>query len=202
MKELTQKQQAILEYISEFVKEKGYAPSYQDIANSFKFASVASVRTHLELLEKKGFIKREGRARGIQILKNPFKDNIPILGIIAAGKPNFAFEEDLGTIMEIPGIQYRANRFALKVKGLSMKNAGILDGDYAVIQKDLSPKNGDIAAVLINEEVTLKRVYFEDEQVILKPENELFQNIVLSKRNFQDQAKLLGKFIALIRDVK
>ncbi|MFA5880060.1 MAG: transcriptional repressor LexA [Candidatus Margulisiibacteriota bacterium] len=202
MKELTIKQKAILEYIIQFVKDKSYAPSYEDIARFFKFSSVASVRTHLELLEKKGVIKREGRARGIQILKNPIKEQIPILGAIAAGNLNFSLEEDLGTIMEIPGLKYQEGRFALKVKGLSMKNAGILDGDYAIIEKNLKVNNGDIVAVLVGEEATLKRIYFEKEKVILKPENSLFDDIILSENDFYEQVQLLGKFIALIRSTK
>ncbi len=199
MKLLTEKQQAILEYLIQFVKENGYSPSYEDIAGFFKFSSVASVRTHLELLEKKGFIKREGRARGIQLLKKPEEKSIPILGTIAAGNPTLAIEENLGTIIELPGLQYQDGRFALKVKGYSMKNAGIFDNDYAIIQRNCRVLNGDIAAVLIEDEVTLKRIFFEKEQIILKPENPDFQNIILKSKEFQ--VALVGKFIALIREL-
>lgn len=200
MANLTVRQKEVLEYISSFIDKEGYAPSYQDIASFFNFSSVASVRTHLELLEKKGYIKRQGKARSIKVLRKLHSETIPILGHIAAGQPIAGIEDDLGTIQDLEVLKYDPERFALKIKGDSMKNAGILNGDIAIIQKGLRVSNHDIAAVAIEGAATLKRIYFEDQAVRLKAENEFYDDIIITADQFDSY--IIGKYIALIRDIK
>jgi len=198
MKTLTKTQQKIFDFICYFTKKEGYPPSYSEIASQFGYSSDGTVRSHLELLEKKGYIKRHGKARGVKILKFPEKKHIPILGKIAAGTPMTAIEDFVGTLDDIHELQYKDGRIALVIKGDSMIDAGIWDGDIAIIQTGTSITNGQIGAVIVNnDDVTLKRVYFEKDQVRLKPENKHYQDLILDKHNYN--TRILGKYIALIR---
>jgi repressor LexA len=198
MEKLTILQKNVFTFICDFVKDAGFPPSYSEIAKHFSFKSDGTVRTYLEHLEKKGYIQRLGKARGIKILF-PFAESIPILGAIAAGNPIDAIEDYIGTISDIASLHYQNDRFALKVKGESMIEAGIQDGDLAIIQRNTTIKNGDIAAVLIEDEATLKTIYFEQDIIRLQPENRSYTPITLKKGTFN--ARFLGKYIALVREV-
>lgn len=197
MKPLTRLQQDVFDFICIYKDENGFPPSYSDIGKHFNFSSDGTVRTYLEHLEKKGFIKRFGKARGIQILKAEAPSAIPIIGTIAAGPLRLAIDDHIGTIADIKGLQKRDGRFALQVNGDSMRDAGILNGDYAIIQQGVQVLNGQIAAILVDNEATLKRVYYEKDRIRLQPENSDYDCLYLNKNHFD--ATLIGRYIALIR---
>jgi repressor LexA len=197
---LTVLQERVFRFICDFADENGFPPSYSDIAGKFQFSSDGTVRTYLEHLEKKGFIQRLGKARGLKILKPLASKSIPILGKIPAGHFKQALEDPLGTVDELPELQGSDGRFALKVSGDSMKDAGILDGDLAIVQTNVPVHNGQIAAVAVQGgEVTLKRVYFEKDRVRLQPENEFYEPLYIQRTDFE--AKVIGRYIALVRKV-
>jgi len=190
-------QEKVFRFICTFQKENGFPPSYGDISKSFQFSSDGTVRTYLEHLEKKGFIKRSGNARSLSILKRLEPDGIPILGKIAAGTPTLAQEEAIGIVQELPQLQQTEGRFALEIQGDSMKDAGILNGDLAIIQTGVPIYNAQIAAVMIDGHATLKRIYYEKDRVRLQPENEFYTPSYINRDTFN--ASLVGRYIALIR---
>ncbi len=197
-KPLTRLQKKVFDFICEFAQEEGFPPSYQDIAQKFEFSSDGTVRTYLEHLENKGYIQRLGKARGLKILKFSIKNAIPILGKVAAGGLQAALEDPSGTIEDtLPELKSKEGRFALRVNGDSMKNAGILSGDLAIIQMGAPVTNGQIAVVIYEEEATLKRIYFEKDQVRLQPENDDYAPIIIERRDFEKA--VCGRYIALIR---
>ncbi len=192
-------QEKVYHFICDFASKNGFPPSYSDIAETFQFSSDGTVRTYLEHLERKGYIERLGKARGIRILKPLVQDSIPILGHITAGALKPVVEDPIGHVNELPELQSKEGRFALKVSGDSMKDAGILDGDLAIVQTNVPVHNGQIAAVSINGESTLKRIYFEKDRVRLQPENEFYEPIYILRSDFE--AKVIGRYIALVRKV-
>ena len=150
-------------------------------------------------MKKKGFIKRLGKARGIQILKGLAKPGIPVLGQIAAGQPIDVQDNALGTIQDLTLFEENEQKFALKIRGDSMINVGIMDGDLVLIQQGVHINNSEIAAVALDDGATLKRIYFEKKQVILKAENDLYEPMVVSKDHYN--LALIGKYVGLIRTV-
>ena len=195
---LTKSQQKVFDYIAAFIDDNGFSPSYGDISQRFNFSSDGTVRTYLEHLENKGYIKRNGKARSIIIIKNQ-KKTIPILGQISAGPTKDAIEDKIGSVDEISLLYKTKNRFALKINGDSMINAGIHNNDIAIIEKHCSIKQNDIVAIMIENEATLKRIQFDNNFVILIPENDNYEKTTLSKEHFDIQ--LIGKFVGLIREL-
>jgi len=193
---LTKLQTKVFEFICDFAGEEGFPPSYQEIAKQFQFSSDGTVRTYLEHLEKKGYIQRLGKARGIKILKRS-ANVIPIVGQIAAGTLTQAIEDPIGVVTELPQLQAKEGRFALKVKGDSMIGACIEEGDIAIIQTGVTIQNGQIAAVMYDGDATLKRVFIESTCIRLQPENEKYEPIYLNRSAFE--SAVCGKMIALIR---
>lgn len=196
---LSSSQQKVFDYLVRFLAENGYPPSYSEIASQFGFKSDGTVRTYLDHLEAKGFISRAGHARGIRLLKVPEADSIPIVGRIAAGEPILATENIIGTLADLQPLSPKDGRFALTISGDSMKDAGILNGDIAIIQRGSDVRNGQIAAVMISSHATLKRVYFEKDRIRLQPENEDYSPTYISRSEYD--AQILGRFIALVRQV-
>ncbi len=195
METLSHRQQAVYDYICHFQATEGYPPTYQDIAKAFKFSSTATVRTYLEYLEKKGYIERIGKARGIKI-KNTTHSQTPIIGKISAGNPIYATENISGSIQELAIVQHKTNRFALTVQGDSMINAGIHHHDIAIIEQTKEIKNNDIVAICIDDEATLKRLEITKSTYILKPENENYSPITINK---SENSKIIGKLTGVIR---
>lgn len=219
-KELTDRQKEILEFIASFLKDKGYPPTIREICSNFNISSTFGVKRHLEALQKKGYISIDGNAsRAIRILNRTFDNSsetflidsykgseftdhsqilrIPVLGKIAAGSPMFA-EQNIEDIIELPKIRNKVDKncFALKVKGDSMINAGILENDLVVINPGISPKNGDIVAALIEDTATLKRFFLFTDYIELKPENEYYKSIYLNKN---DLFSIIGKAVLVLR---
>lgn len=197
---LTPKQKQILEFIEGFIKENDYAPSYREIAEYFGFSSVATVAEHVDNLKTKGYLANDDGYRSLRVVgvavegDSVFAGNVPLLGAIQAGKPIEAVRTS--ETLEIPRDMMSNNVFALRVKGDSMKDDGILDGDYVVVEPCQSPKNGDIVVALINkDEVTLKRFYREKDHIRLQPANANFKPIRVKKVSIQGKVRgVIRKF--------
>ena len=191
MVRLTERQKEILGFIEEYVREYGVAPSIRDIAARFGI-QVRAVADHLKALERKGYIERlPGRSRGIILKKSP--NSIPLLGFIPAGKLTLTDEVFDEYLSIDPSLFGTGEIFALRVRGDSMIGDHIVDGDIVFIRRQDSVKNGEIAAVLVDGEVTLKRVYFKKGKIILQPSNPEMEPIEV------DDAKILGVFVGLLR---
>ena len=205
MKNLTDKQIEIYKFIVAWQTDNGYPPTQAEIRDHFQFGSLNSVKSHLLLIEKKGYIHLNcGKARGIQLTLSPElsirqqAESIPLLGSIAAGVPIWA-EQNFEDRLPIPPALFGGGElFALHVLGDSMTGAGINNGDIAIIQRRDCVENGEIAAVLIGQEATLKRVYLSSKSLILKAENPAFEDLKydVSKRDF---IRILGRYQGIVR---
>lgn len=195
MNKLTEKQKKVLEFITNFIQQYYYGPSYKDIASAFNFASDGTVRTYLEHLEKKGYIQRKGKARSITLIHNPF--DIPVLGNIQAGEPIDRIENIENTLHDFASLNHSEHKFALKIKGNSMINAGILDGDIAIIEQNIPINQMDIVAISLENQATLKRYKKEKDSITLLPENPNFKPIIVPKNK---TSIILGKCVGILRD--
>ena len=197
---LTDRQKQIYEFVSVTVREKGYAPSIPEIGQRFKIASTRGVFDHLQALERKGYIKRVGK-RAIEIVSQsgrsalPQAKEIPIVGRVRAGAPVLAEENIEGFLTVGNEIARGTETFALKVKGDSMIDDGILEGDHVIIRQQRTAENGDIVCALIGNEATLNRFQRKGNQIILKPANPKYEPIIVSKGEF----RILGKATGVIR---
>lgn len=195
MEPLTKKQQQILEYIDLFITNNGYSPSYRELASNFNLSSVATVAEHINSLRNKGYLDcKSKQARSITLTTN---DNIsiPFLGFIAAGLPIEAVQTN--ETLDIPKDMSGKNVFALKVKGDSMIDDGILNGDYVIIEQSNIARNGDIVVALLNKnEVTLKRFYKRNNYIYLQPANKKYKPIKTKDVEIQGTVKgVIRKFI-------
>lgn len=194
---LTKKQSEILSFIKNFIETNDYSPSYREIAKALNLSSVATIAEYVNVLNQKGYLNKEGSsARSIQL--TPTWDerlfDIPLMGIIAAGKPIEAIRTN--ETIEIPRDMTGHNVFALRVQGDSMIDDGILDGDFVIIERTNSPKNGDIVVALIDQDnVTLKRFYKEKRRIRLQPANKNYKPIYTKKAIVQGRLKgVIRKF--------
>jgi repressor LexA len=198
MKGLTQRQREVFDFIREYIRHNRYPPSIRDIATSFGF-SVKGSYDHMKALEKKGFIKcHVNRSRAIEIMRDADADreevaSVPLLGNVAAGKPLLA-EENLQGYVQVPASSLSSStHFALQVKGDSMKDAGIFDGDTVVVAQQSTADNGDIVVAMVDDAVTLKRFYVEKNRVRLKAENPKYPPL------YTQNVRILGKLAFLMR---
>ena len=185
MKEITDRQKQVLTFISEFTEENSYPPTIRDISDHFSI-TLRAVQDHISALQKKGYLSQsQKRARSIKVLsdirdKEPelFVGKVPVLGTVAAGKPLLS-EENLDGYVNLtePFVKPGKSYFALRVRGQSMVNAGILDGDLAIVEQASTAVDGQIIVAVIDDAITLKRYYKEAERVRLQPENPDFQAI-------------------------
>lgn len=194
------KQKEILEYLKSQIINRGYPPAVREICEAVKLKSTSSVHSHLETLERNGYIRRDpSKPRAIEIIDDEFNltrrelVNVPIIGTITAGQPILAVE-NIETYFPIPS-EYMPNEetFMLKVKGESMVNVGIFDGDKILVQKQTTASNGDIVVALIDDSVTVKTFYKEKGYYRLQPENDTMEPIIVPELN------ILGKVIGLFR---
>ena len=197
---ISAKQKEILEYIKDQIINRGFPPSVRDICAAVKLKSTSSVHSHLEALEKNGYIRRDpAKPRTIEIVDDSFNItrrelvSVPIIGTITAGQPILAVENIEG-YFPIPS-EYMPNEqtFMLKVKGESMINAGIFDGDKILVRQQNTARNGDPVVALIDDSVTVKTFYKESDHIRLQPENDSMEPIILH------DVKILGKVIGLFR---
>jgi len=194
--DLTRRQKDCLEAIKEHIQEYGYPPTWQELAKKMGVKQNRTVQKHLEALRSKGYVKiLRGKARGIYPADfSPIK-RIPVLGEVTAGKPIFAQENILGYLPvnceEVPW----EDAFFLKVKGDSMKEAGILDGDYALVKPQPTANKGEIVVALVNDEATVKYFYPEKNKITLKPANQAYEPIsVTADEDFRIVGKVVGIF--------
>lgn len=197
MKNLTERQRIILDYLEKYMQEKHYAPTIREVADNFRM-SIKGAYDHLKALEKKAFLRLgENRSRSIELLGKSFDHSpmteLPLLGSVAAGKPIFA-EENFESTVYVPSTMISKGRcFALKVRGDSMINAGILNDDVAVIEQRSVAENGDIVVAMIEDSVTLKRFFREKGRIKLAAENPDYAPI------FTQDVRVLGKLRGIIR---
>mgnify|MGYP004618457435 CR=1 FL=1 len=193
MQELSKMQQRIYDFIQKSVQEQGYPPSVREIGEAVGLSSPSTVHFHLKNLEKAGYIEKSaGKGRTLTLTHAEQKNQIPVVGNVAAGAPILAQEciEDYITF-DVGGQE--SEYFALRVRGWSMKNAGILPGDLVIVHKQDNVHSGEIVVALIGEEATVKRLQRQNGEVWLLPENEDYDPIDGS------EAQLLGRVFAVIR---
>lgn len=198
---LYKRQKQIIEFISQYIQMNNCSPTLQDIADAMELSSLATVHEHLQTLEKKGIIKRyDGAVRGIELLDNSFSAalqgiELPVIGYIAAGEPIEAIENDLSTITVSPDLVSKVKRcYVLQVRGDSMINEGIFDGDFVIIQHQDTANNGDIVVALLeNQFATLKTFFREqDNKVRLQPANPNMDPIIVNASEVTIQGKVTG----------
>jgi len=201
---LTKKQRKTLDFVTTFIEEKGYSPSYREIANGLKLSSVATVAQHIDTLVEKGFLEKGNNSARSLIPVDEIEASInepgvglPILGLIAAGSPIETIAGHKETL-EVPAFMVGTkNSYVLQVKGQSMIEDGIHDGDYVVVQEKEVPSNGDTVVALINGgEATLKRYYKESNRIRLQPANSTMEPIYVDAKT---PIKIQGVLIGLIR---
>ena len=200
---ISKKQLEILEYIKSQILERGFPPAVREICEAVNLKSTSSVHSHLETLEKNGYIRRDPtKPRAIEILDDSFNltrremVNVPIVGQVAAGEPMLA-QENIENYFPIP-TEFMPNNqtFLLKVKGESMINAGILDGDMVLVEQASTASNGDMVVALIEDGATIKTFYKEEGIFRLQPENDSMEPIIVS------EVSILGKVIGVFRFFK
>ena len=196
MPRTSDKAQRILEYVNQFVQENGYAPSVREIGAAVGLRSTASVSYHIQALQDKGLLLSPGaKGRKRSIVTNIRPGQIPVVGVVTAGVPILAVENFEGYV-DLPwnSAKYSSDElFALKVKGESMIEAGIFDGDVVIVRKCTYAENGQIVVALIEDEATVKTFYKEDGHFRLQPENKTMEAIIV------DEVALLGRVVASFR---
>lgn len=197
---ITQKQLEILEYIKSEILRVGYPPAVREICEAVNLKSTSSVHSHLETLEKNGYIRRDPtKPRAIEIMDDEFNlmrremANVPIVGQVAAGEPILA-EQNIIDYFPIP-VDFMPNNesFLLKVKGESMINAGILDGDFVLVEKRPNASNGEMVVALVDDSATVKTFYKENGYYRLQPENDDMDPIIV------DNCEIVGKVFGVFR---
>jgi repressor LexA len=199
--ELTDKQREILEYMKECILQKGYPPAVREICEAVHLKSTSSVHAHLESLEQKGYIRKDPtKPRAIEILDDNFNlarreiVNIPIVGTVTCGEPILAEQNIEDYFPVLPNyLNARGTTYMLKVKGDSMINVGIYDGDLVMVEEANTARNNDIVVALIEDEATVKRYFKENGHYRLQPENDYMDPIIV------DNLSILGKVVGLFR---
>jgi repressor LexA len=199
MKGLTERQKEVLEYLKYYIRTFRYPPTIREVADHLKI-SVKGAYDHLKALQRKQVINSNlNRSRAIKLLgdNDVYEDSrnqtVPILGTVAAGRPLFAEENMEGSLQIPPGMLKRGKYFALKVKGDSMRDAGIFSGDITLVRHQSSADNGDIVVALVDEAVALKRFFLEKNRVALRSENPAYPPI------YTQNVRILGKLMFLLR---
>ena len=200
---ITPKQQEILEYIKSQILTRGFPPAVREICDAVHLKSTSSVHSHLETLEKNGYIHRDPtKPRAIEILDDTFNltrremVHVPVIGRVAAGEPILA-QQNIEEYFPLPASMLpNKQTYILEVKGESMINAGILSGDYVLVQEERTASNGDMVVALIEDGATVKTFYREEGVIRLQPENDFMDPIILK------DVTILGKVIGVMRFFK
>jgi repressor LexA len=199
---ITKRQRQVYDFIHGFVQENGYSPSFEEIGNGLGLSSLATVHKHISNLEKKGLLKRDyNRSRSIDVLpvrglfkrqpKAPSEITLPLMGRIAAGQPIEAVENP--ETLSLGDITRSKDVFVLQVKGESMKDEHIVDGDYVLVEKTDSARDGEIVVALVEgTDATLKRLFREGSNIRLQPSNVAMKPIVVPARSVQVQGRVIG----------
>jgi repressor LexA len=199
MASLTKRQKEIVDYLDQYIDEHGYAPTLEEIGVQFTLSSPATVHKHLTNLEGKGFIRRKwNHSRALEIVPQKKKVaavELSLLGVVAAGQPIEAIETP-GTITVPEDLVRRENSYVLRVKGDSMIEDGILDGDFIVVEEREAPENGDTVVALVNGEATVKRFFREKNgKIRLQPANERLTPFIVKEKEFMSR----GRVVAVLR---
>ncbi len=201
-KGLTKRQEMILHFILDYVQREGYPPSIREIGKEFQIGSLRGVTVHLDALERKNYISRSNTPRSIKVVHPAFQNNtkavmLPLLGSIAAGPPIQA-QEQVEDLIPVPSEMVRniQHAFLLRVKGDSMSGEGIMPRDLVVVKPQQTANHGDLVAVLLGDEATVKRISFDKSGVRLMPSNPAYAPIDV----VQEDATVIGKIVGLIRD--
>ena len=194
---LTKRQREILNYLSVYSEQNGYAPSFEEIANHFNYNSLATVHEHLTNLERKGYIKRSyNESRAIEILPSeatPRAIELPLLGSVAAGVPIEAMEMNESLSVPESFVRRGGNHYVLRVRGNSMIDEQIRDGDFVIVEDRKTAENGEtVVALLSGSDVTLKKFYRENGKVRLQPANVTIEPIVVPAEMVQVQGVVIG----------
>ena len=199
--DLTLRQEAIYDFLRQYMREHPYPPTVREIQHFIKVKSTSTVQYALDKLEKAGYIsKANGKMRTIVLCREEGAENtqaFPVVGKIAAGEPIFA-DENITDYIPLPSsVAHHPERaFILEVKGESMINAGILNGDYVIVEQCDTAENGEIIAALIEDSATVKRFYKDGDHIRLQPENPDFEPIILHQ-----DFKILGRIVGLYRNI-
>jgi repressor LexA len=200
MDDLTPRQAQILEYIQREVRSKNYPPSVREIGEAVGLSSSSTVHAHLAKLESKGYIRRDPtKPRAIELLDDDHSPafihdvvNVPVVGQVTAGEPILA-QQNIEDYFPLPKqMVHRDTVFLLKVRGDSMVNAGIMDGDYVIVRQQASANNGEIVVAMLEEEATVKRYFRESDHIRLQPENDLYEP--LRSPHISVVGKVIGVF--------
>ena len=195
---LTRRQHRVLQTIERFVRDEGYTPSVREIGAAVELAP-ATVQQHLEVLDRKGYLRRSGQSHGIELISGGVEAeivNVPIIGEIAAGSPIDAYEERLDTVPVASAMARSDDVFALRVRGSSMIDDHICDGDVVIVEPSPTVADGEIAVAMLEDgSVTLKRLYRERGRVRLQPANSEMDPI------FVDDVRVRGRAVAIMRDL-
>ncbi len=198
--DLTKRQSEIFEFIEKFLDKTGYPPTVREIGKAMGLHSPSTVHAHLTKLEKSGVIRRDpSKPRALELLvdraKRVARPGVPLIGQVAAGQPILA-EENIEEMLEIPAmLGAESGDYALNVKGDSMRDAGILEGDIVIVRPASDAENGEIVVALIEDEATVKRFFREADAIRLQPENPAYEPIIT-----QD-AEVIGRVIGVFRKV-
>ena len=190
----------VMDYIRKFTEENGYTPSVREIGQECGIKSTATVHSYIEKLQNRGYLnKTDNKKRAVTIGKGTGV-NIPLLGVVTAGQPIFAYE-NYEDYYPFPVGEFKGeDLFMLRVQGTSMIDAGIMDGDKIIVRRQQTAENGEIVVALVNEDesATVKRFYRKDGQIVLHPENEALSDMVYQA----DQVCILGKVSGLMRNYR
>lgn len=199
MEGLTPRQQQVLEFIRESVRANGYPPTVREICSALNLSSPSTVHAHLANLERLGLIKRDPtKPRALDVVQDlrP-RPPLPLVGRVAAGQPILA-EENIEELIDVPAFLRRDDDdFVLRVRGDSMADAGIFNGDFIVVHSQDQAQNGEIVVALVGDEATTKRFYNEGRTVRLQPENELYEPIIVNA----DEVELVGRVVGVLRQL-
>jgi len=197
MEGLTSRQKRLLEFIRQYIRERGYPPTIKEMGQGVGLRSPDSVAYNLRILEQKGYLTRwAGRSRGLKLLEER-PPGVPVLGRIAAGLPLYAEENIEGYLPLEPGAFPQGRYFALRVKGESMQERGILEGDYVVVREQRVANRGDIVVALVNQEATIKQFFYQGDQLVLQPANPAYPPIEIKPE--RDELQIIGKVVAVLR---
>ena len=198
MKNSDAKREQILQFIRSEIETKGYPPSVREICRAVNLRSTSTVHMHLRTLENRGLIRRDAsKPRALEVLNGsaPRGRSVPVVGRVTAGIPILA-QENIEEYMTIPFDVSENNAFILNVTGTSMINDGIIEGDKLVVERRNSAENGDMVIAMIQDEATVKRIYYEEGHVRLQPSNDQMEPIIV------ETADVIGKVVGLLRYIK
>ncbi len=201
-KGLTKRQEAILQFVLDYIQHEGYPPSIREIGKEFGIGSLRGVTVHLDALSRKGYIERANTPRSIRIMHPQYQPAnrvvmLPLLGQIAAGAPIHA-QEHVEDLIPVPSEMVRniEGAYLLRVRGDSMSGEGILPRDLVVVRPQQTANHGDLVAVLLGDEATVKRIHYGENSVRLMPSNPAYDPILIE----QEDARVIGRIVGLIRD--